>query len=148
MSARKINISCIDISHSDKQSTTSPESGMDDNNKSETESKKGSKKSRKDKKDRRRNSGKYQFHMLERNIFVQYELSRSRHVSEPYAKLHKHGRIYYQNGMKSIWLALSFLSCCPYQQSTNTKHHLLVQIDYLYDRVTSAQPCSKAEKER
>merc|ERR1711956_207760 len=41
----------------DKQSTTSPESGMDDNNKSETESKKGSKKSRKDKKDRRRHSG-------------------------------------------------------------------------------------------
>ena len=72
MSARKINISCIDISHSDKQSTTSPESGMDDNNKSETESKKGSKKSRKDKKDRRRNSGKYQFHKLERNIFVDF----------------------------------------------------------------------------
>ena len=41
---------------------------MDDNNKSETESKKGSKKSRKDKKDRRRNSGKYQFHKLQRKI--------------------------------------------------------------------------------
>merc|ERR1712083_6578 len=41
----------------DKQSTTSPESGMDDNNKSESESKKGSKKSRKEKKDRRRHSG-------------------------------------------------------------------------------------------
>ena len=45
---------------------------MDDNNKSETESKKGSKKSRKDKKDRRRNSGKYQFHKLERNIFSDF----------------------------------------------------------------------------
>ena len=78
MSARKINISCIDISHSDKQSTTSPESGMDDNNKSETESKKGSKKSRKDKKDRRRNSGKYQFHKLERNIFVDFFLFSSK----------------------------------------------------------------------
>ena len=42
---------------------------MDDNNKSETESKKGSKKSRKDKKDRRRHSGKYQFHLLEKFRF-------------------------------------------------------------------------------
>merc|ERR1712008_253770 len=47
-----------DISHSDKQSTTSPESGMDDNNRSETESKKGSKKSRKDKKDRKKKKKK------------------------------------------------------------------------------------------
>ena len=42
---------------------------MDDNNKSETESKKGSKKSRKDKKDRRRHSGKYQFQKISKLLF-------------------------------------------------------------------------------
>ena len=49
---------------------------MDDNNRSETESKKGSKKSRKDKKDRRRHSGKYQFHKLQ-NVYLLTFLSKN-----------------------------------------------------------------------